>query len=134
MSLSGKVILLTGGTGYVGSHCVKELPRQGYDVVMLDNLSQSHREAVLTEHFVKADLLDQEALSQTFDNYSIDAVMHFASLIRVGESVDNPHIYYRNNVLGTFNLLQTMQEHGVNRMIFSSSAALYGGPEIVPIP
>jgi UDP-glucose 4-epimerase len=128
------MILVTGGAGYVGSHCVKELLRRGHAVVVFDNLSQGHRKAVLTEHFVKADLLDQEALSQTFDNYSIDAVMHFAGLIRVGESVDNPQIYYQNNVLGTLNLLQTMREHGVNRMIFSSSAAVYGDPEVIPIP
>ena len=128
------MILVTGGAGYVGSHCVKELLRRGYAVVVLDNLSQGYREAVLTEHFVQADLLDREALSQTFDNYSIDAVMHFAGLIRVGESVDNPQIYYQNNVLGSLNLLQTMREHGVNRMIFSSSAAVYGDPEVIPIP
>lgn len=128
------MILVTGGAGYVGSHCVKELLRQGYAVVVLDNLSQGCREAVLTEHFVNADLLDREALGQTFATYSIDAVMHFAGLIRVGESVDHPQIYYENNILGTLNLLQIMREYGVNKMIFSSSAAVYGDPEMVPIP
>ncbi len=130
----GALILVTGGAGYVGSHCTKELQRRGYEVVVLDNLSEGYRAAVQSEHFVKADLLDREALNRTFNEYSIDAVMHFAGLIRVGESVDDPQIYYQNNVLGTLNLLQTMREHGIDRMIFSSSAAVYGDPETIPIP
>lgn len=128
------MILVTGGAGYIGSHCVKELLQQGYDVVVLDNLSQGHREAVLTEHFVQADLLDQEALNGVFDDYTIDAVMHFAALASVGDSVKDPEKYYRNNIIGTLNLLQVMREQGVNQMIFSSSAAVYGDPEVIPIP
>lgn len=128
------MIFVTGGAGYVGSHCVKELLRQGYDVVVLDNLSQGHRAAVLTKHFVQADLLDRETLNQTFDNYSVDAVMHFAALASVGDSMRNPQRYYENNVIGTLNLLDVMREHGVKRLIFSSSAAVYGDPDLVPIP
>jgi len=128
------LILVTGGAGYVGSHCTKELLRRGYEVVVLDNLSGGYRAAVQSERFVKADLLDREAIDRAFDEHSIDAVMHFAGLIRVGESVNDPQIYYQNNILGTLNLLQTMQEHGVDRMIFSSSAAVYGDPETIPIP
>jgi len=127
------MILVTGGAGYVGSHCVKELLQAEYDVVVLDNLSEGHREAVLTEHFVKADLLDLTALRKTFAEYSIDAVMHFAALASVGDSVKNPQKYYQNNVIGTLNLLQTMWEYGVDQMIFSSSAAVYGDPEAIPI-
>ena len=128
------MILVTGGAGYVGSHCVKQLLQRGYEVVVFDNLSEGRREAVLTERFVQADLLDREALNRAFAEYSIDAVMHFAGLIKVGESVDDPQVYYQNNVVGTLNLLQTMQEHGVDRMIFSSSAAVYGDPAVIPIP
>jgi len=127
------MILVTGGAGYVGSHCVKELLQAEDDVVVLDNLSEGHREAVLTEHFAKADLLDLTALRKTFAEYSIDAVMHFAALASVGDSVKNPQKYYQNNVIGTLNLLQTMREYGVDQMIFSSSAAVYGDPEAVPI-
>ena len=128
------MILVTGGAGYIGSHCAKELMQQGYEVLVLDNLSQGHREAVLARHFVRTDLLDLKGLQDVFREYLIEAVIHFAGLIRVGESVDNPEIYYQNNVLGTLNLLQAMREHDVNRMIFSSSAAVYGDPEVVPIP
>ena len=127
------MILVTGGAGYVGSHCVKELLRQGYDVVVLDNLSQGHREAVLTEHFVQADLLDLTTLRKTFKEHSIDAVMHFAALASVGDSVKDPQKYYHNNIIGTLNLLQVMHEQGVNQMVFSSSAAVYGDPEVIPI-
>jgi len=128
------MILVTGGAGYVGSHCVKELLQAGYDMVVLDNLSEGHRDAVLTENFVQADLLDFNALERTFEQYSIDAVMHFAAYARVGESIGNPQKYYQNNIIGTLNLLQAMRDHGVNRLVFSSSAAIYGDPEAIPIP
>lgn len=127
-------ILVTGGAGYVGSHCVKELLRQGRDVVVLDNLSQGRREAVLTDQFVQADLLDPQALSQAFDEYPIEAVMHFAALASVPDSVVNPQRYYENNVSGTLNLLRVMRDHRVSRLIFSSSAAVYGDPDVIPIP
>jgi len=127
------MILVTGGAGYVGSHCVKELSQRGYDVVVLDNLSQGHRKAVLTEHFVRADLLDPKALGEIFKRYSIDAVMHFAALASVGDSVKDPQKYYHNNIIGTLNLLRTMLKHEVKWIIFSSSAAVYGDPEVIPI-
>lgn len=128
------MILVTGGAGYVGSHCVKELSQRGYEVVVLDNLSQGHREAVLTEHFVQADLLDPKALSEALERYPINVVMHFAALTSVGDSVTDPQKYYYNNVVGTLNLLRAMLEHDVEEIIFSSSAAVYGDPEVIPIP
>ena len=128
------MILVTGGAGYVGSHCVKELLRQNREVVIFDNLDQGVREAVLSEPFVEGDLLWREDLERVFDQYEIDAVMHFAALASVGDSMRNPQRYYENNVIGTLNLLGAMHEHGVKRLIFSSSAAVYGDPDLVPIP
>lgn len=128
------MILVTGGAGYVGSHCVQELLRQGHDAVVLDNLEQGHRNSVLSDDFVEADLLDYGALGNVFDKFPIDAVMHFAALASVGDSVENPQRYYDNNVIGTLNLLRAMRRHDVNKLIFSSSAAVYGDPETVPIP
>jgi len=128
------VILVTGGAGYIGSHCVKLLLRQGYEVVVLDNLSEGPREAVLSDHFVHGDLLDVQQLEQVFSAYPIKAVMHFAGLIRVGESMSAPDLYYRNNVTATINLLGQMRVHNVDRLIFSSSAAVYGNPARTPIP
>jgi len=128
------MILVSGGAGYVGSHCVKELLRQKREVVIFDNLDQGVREAVLSEHFVEGDLLRIEDLQRVFDSYKIDAVMHFAALASVGDSMRNPQRYYENNVVGTLNLLNVMHEHGVKRLIFSSSAAVYGDPDLVPIP
>ena len=128
------MILVTGGAGYVGSHCVKELLARGQDVVIFDNLDQGVREAVLSEHFVEGDLLRPEDLEAVFEPYAIDSVMHFAALASVGDSMRNPGRYYENNVVGTLNLLNAMHEHGVKRLIFSSSAAVYGDPDLVPIP
>jgi len=128
------MILVTGGAGYVGSHCVKELLRQNREVVIFDNLDQGVREAVLSERFVEGDLLRREDLECVFDQYEIDAVMHFAALASVGDSMRNPQRYYENNVVGTLNLLGAMHEHGVKLLIFSSSAAVYGDPDLVPIP
>ena len=128
------MILVTGGAGYVGSHCVKELLRQKREVVIFDNLDQGVREAVLGEHFVEGDLLHPEDLQGIFDHHEIAAVMHFAALASVGDSMRNPQRYYENNVIGTLNLLDAMHEHRVNQLIFSSSAAVYGDPDLVPIP
>ncbi len=128
------MILVTGGAGYVGSHCVKELLSQSRDVVVFDNLDQGVREAAPSEHFVEGDLLCSEDLQSVFDHYEIDSVMHFAALASVGDSMRNPQLYYENNVVGTLNLLSAMHEYGVKRLIFSSSAAVYGDPEIVLIP
>jgi UDP-glucose 4-epimerase len=128
------MILVTGGAGYIGSHCVKLLLRQGYEVVAFDNLSEGSREAVLSDHFVHGDLLDIQQLGQVFSTYPIEAVMHFAGLIRVGESMSAPDLYYQNNVTATVNLLSQMHIHDIRRLIFSSSAAVYGSPTRIPIP
>jgi UDP-glucose 4-epimerase len=129
-----EMILVTGGAGYVGSHCVRALVELGYEVVVLDNLSQGRRDAVLSQHFVEGDLLDTEALKRTFAAYPIDVVLHFAGLICVGESMSEPERYYAHNVGGTINLLREMDARGVKKLIFSSSAAVYGEPDSVPIP
>jgi len=118
----------------VGSHCVKELLQHGYDVVVLDNLSEGYREAVFAENFLQADLLDLLALNRVFEEYSIDVVMHFAAFASVGDSVKDPQKYYNNNVTGTLNLLRTMLKHDVKEIVFSSSAAVYGDPDVIPIP
>jgi len=128
------MILVTGGAGYIGSHTVKQLLKRGYDVVVFDNLSEGHREFVLTEHFVEGDLLNIASLQEMFARYPIDAIIHFAALTKVGESVSDPQKYYANNVVGTLNLLQVMKEYDVDRIVFSSSAAVYGDPKQVPIP
>lgn len=122
------MILVTGGAGYIGSHTVKQLLKQGHEVVVFDNLSEGHRELVLTDHFVKGDLLDTDALRNVFAQYPIHAVIHFAALSKVGESVRDPQKYYANNVVGTLNLLHAMHKHEVNLIVFSSSAAVYGNP------
>lgn len=127
------MILVTGGAGYIGSHTIKQLLKRGYDVVAYDNLSEGHREFVLCDEFVEADLADLEALRGTFKEYPIDAVMHFAALTKVGESVEDPQRYYENNVVGGLNLLRAMLEHDVGTLIFSSSAAVYGNPVEIPI-
>lgn len=128
------MILVTGGAGYIGSHTIKELLRDGREVVALDNLSAGHRELVLSKEFVHGDLSDAGLLRDTFQRYPIQAVIHFAAFTAVGESVQNPHKYYANNVLNGLNLLQAMVEAGVQTIVFSSSAAVYGEPVRVPIP
>ena len=128
------MILVTGGAGYIGSHTIKALLARGYRVVALDNLSAGRREFVLCEDFVEADLLDRPALEEVFRDYPIRSVIHFAAKTAVGESVENPEIYYYNNVVGTLNLLSAMRAHGVKEIVFSSSAAVYGDPEALPIP
>ncbi|MGC2049255.1 MAG: UDP-glucose 4-epimerase GalE [Gallionella sp.] len=126
-------ILVVGGAGYIGSHMVKALLGEGYRVVTLDNLSTGYRDAVVGGEFIEADLADRGQLERLFSLHSIDAVMHFASFIQVGESVREPAKYYANNVTDTLKLLDTMLTHGVNKFIFSSSAAVYGEPIRVPI-
>ncbi|MDO8588488.1 MAG: UDP-glucose 4-epimerase GalE [Armatimonadota bacterium] len=127
-------ILVTGGLGYVGSHAVKLLADSGRDVVCYDNLLFGHVEAASGSTVMIGDLLDAGKLKETFDRYAIDSVMHFAALADVGDSVANPHQYYSVNVTGSLNLLQAMIEHNVKTLIFSSSAAVFGEPEVVPIP
>lgn len=127
------MVLVVGGAGYIGSHMVKMLLGRGYGVTTLDNLSTGHRDAVLGGEFVLGDLADRALLDKLFSERKIDGVMHFASFIQVGESVQNPAKYYENNVVNTLNLLDAMVAHDVKRFIFSSSAAVYGEPVQVPI-
>ena len=126
-------ILVTGGAGYIGSHVVKLLGENKYKVLTYDNLSTGHRRAVLYGDLIKADLADKETLRKVFKEFKPDAVMHFAASIVVPESVKNPLKYYKNNVVNTINLLEVMEEFGVKNFIFSSSAAVYGIPEKIPI-
>jgi UDP-glucose 4-epimerase len=126
-------ILVVGGAGYIGSHMVKMLLSHGHQVVTFDNLSAGFRDAVLGGDFVLGDLADRVALDNVFALHRFDAVMHFASFIQVGESVKLPDKYYRNNVSNTLNLLDAMLAHDVKRFIFSSTAAIFGEPEQVPI-
>lgn len=126
-------ILVVGGAGYIGSHMVLDLLRAGYPVVTLDNLSRGHRELVPGGDFVAGDLGNPVDLEQVFNEYPIKAVMHFAAHSLVGESVEQPLVYYRNNVANTLTLLEAMQAAGVRHFIFSSSAAVYGEPVKTPI-
>ena len=127
-------ILVTGGAGYIGSVVVEELIRQGEEVTVLDNLVQGHREAVHPQaHFILGDLADRQALQDLFASHSFGAVMHFASHLRVGESMEKPFMYLGENVTNGLNLLETMVAHGVGRFILSSTAALFGQPERIPI-
>jgi len=126
-------ILVVGGAGYIGSHMVKMLLGKGHEVITLDNLSSGHRDAVLGGTFVEGDLADPACLTHIFEQYQPEAVMHFASYIQVGESVRKPDIYYRNNVTNTLNLLDAMLKYDVKKFIFSSTAAVFGEPDYVPI-
>ncbi len=127
-------ILLTGGAGYIGSHANKLLSSRGHETVVADNLGRGHREAVRWGRLAQVDLLDEATLDKLFEAEKFDAVMHFAALIFVGESVKHPGRYYRNNVQGSLNLLRAMRKYGVGRIIFSSTAAVYGTPETSPLP
>lgn len=122
------MILVCGGAGYIGSHMAQWLHAHGEDVAVLDNLATGHREAVKWGELIEADLRDPAALSDVFAHRRFDAVMHFCASSLVGESVNEPYAYYANNVAGTLNLLQAMREHGVDRLVFSSTAAVFGNP------
>ena len=134
-------ILVTGGAGFIGSHTVVELQNAGYDVVVLDNLSNSsekslERVSAITGKpvtFYKADILDREALEEIFVKEDITACIHFAGLKAVGESVAKPWEYYENNIAGTLTLVDVMRKHNCKNIIFSSSATIYGDPAIIPI-
>ncbi|MCF7861676.1 UDP-glucose 4-epimerase GalE [Candidatus Woesearchaeota archaeon] len=127
-------ILVTGGSGYIGSHTVRLLLKAGYEVVVYDNLVYGHKESLPEDiPFVHGDLADKELLIRTFNEHNIDAVIHFASYIVVSESCTDPIKYFRNNTLDGFVLLEAMKECGVKRIVFSSSAAVYGDPVNVPI-
>lgn len=121
-------ILLCGGAGYIGSHMAKHLAARNHSVTVLDNLSTGHRSAVKWSNFVEVDLLDAANVDKVFDGECFDAVMHFCAKSLVGDSVRVPYDYYTNNVVGTLNLLQAMHRHGVDRIVFSSTAAVYGEP------
>ncbi len=127
-------ILVTGGAGYIGSHVVEELVRQGESVVVFDNLYQGHREAVDNAAiFIQGDLADRAAIDDVLDTYPIDAIMHFASHTLVGESMETPFLYLGENVTNALNLLQSAVEHGVRKFILSSTANLFDDPEKIPI-
>ncbi len=134
-------ILVTGGTGYIGSHTCVELLNAGYDVVIMDNLYNSSEEVLKRiekitgkkAKFYKVDLLDKDGIRTIFKENTIDAVIHFAGYKAVGESVQIPLTYYQNNVAGSLNLYEVMNEYNVKRIVFSSSACVYGAPKSVPI-
>ena len=134
-------ILVAGGAGYIGSHTCVELLKEGYEVVVVDNLYNSSEEALKrveqitgkTVKFYEADILDREALNKIFDTEDIDSVINFAGLKAVGESVQKPLEYYHNNITGTLILCDVMRNHGVKNIIFSSSATVYGDPAFIPI-
>ena len=126
-------ILVVGGAGYIGSHMVKQLARAGHSVVVLDNLTTGFRELARYGALVVGDLADTVLLERLFSQHKFDGVMHFAAASLVGESMQDPGKYYRNNVANTLNLLEVMVRHGVKHFIFSSTAATFGEPEYVPI-
>jgi UDP-glucose 4-epimerase len=128
------VILITGGAGYIGSHVVKELRPQGYRPVVYDNLSTGHQWAVRKDELIEGDLEDQGYVQETLHKEKPLAVMHFAGSALVGESIERPELYFRNNVINTLNLLEAMLTSEVQYFIFSSSAAVYGNPHQIPVP
>lgn len=126
-------ILVTGGAGYIGSHTVKLLLEYGYDVIVYDSLEYGHKEALLGGTFIQGDLCDKNILTETFDEYSIQAVVHFAAYASVGDSVANPNKYFQNNISNGLNLMEAIRMHDIKNVIFSSSASTYGEPQNIPI-
>ena len=127
------MILITGGAGYIGSHVNKLLNQNGYETLVLDNLSKGHKESVKWGEFVNCDLGDKESLNDIFNTYDIEGVMHFAAFSSVAESMEEPEKYFKNNFENTLNLLSVMKEHRIYKIIFSSTAAVYGIPDELPI-
>jgi UDP-glucose-4-epimerase GalE len=127
-------VLVTGGAGYIGSQTAKALSRAGYQPVVVDNLTTGHRWAVRWGPLVQADLEDKDSLRAVFRSYQIQAVIHFAACAYVGESMHSPALYFRNNTVNTLNLLDVMLEQQVNTIVFSSTCAIYGEPQQIPIP
>ena len=128
-----KSILVVGGAGYIGSHMVWYLGQLGKDVIVIDNLSSGHEDAILSGRFMRGDLSDKIFLDRVFTENAIEAVIHFASSIQVGESMTNPAKYYQNNLANGLNLINSMISHGVKKLIFSSTAAIFGNPIYTPI-
>lgn len=126
-------ILICGGAGYIGSHMAKMLASRGDRVTVFDNFSTGHREAVQWGTLIEGDLLAVDDIDSALQTHGYDAVMHFSAKSLVGESVDHPHRYYLNNVVGTLNLLDALVRHGIDKFIFSSSAAVFGNPAYTPI-
>jgi UDP-glucose 4-epimerase len=126
-------VLVTGGAGYIGSHVVKGLLRQGYHPIVYDNLQTGHRKAAGHATFIEGDLADRAKLIKTFESYPIQAAMHFAADCLVGESVENPTKYFNNNVKNSLQLIEIMEEYNIDKIIFSSSAAVFGEPKETPI-
>lgn len=128
-----KTILVVGGAGYIGSHVTRKLKEKGYRPVVFDNLSTGHRQSIVDEDFYQGDVRNADDLNRVFEEYPIDAVMHFCAKSLVGESMEKPEIYFDNNVTGGLTLLRSMLKHGVKNIIFSSTAATFGQPEEIPI-
>ena len=126
-------IFVTGGAGYIGSHVVKALGKEGHELLIYDNLSTGHEWAVLSGRLLRGDLADRPAIREALRDFRPEAVMHFAASIQVEESVREPLAYYRNNVVHTLNLLEAMRETGTARFLYSSTAAVYGIPETIPV-
>ncbi|RNB87261.1 UDP-glucose 4-epimerase GalE [Brevibacillus fluminis] len=126
-------VLVTGGAGYIGSHTVAELLRQGEQVVVIDNLSTGHKKAIVGGTFYQGDIRDRHVLDAIFRKEEIEAVIHFAASSLVGESVLEPLKYYDNNLLGAYTLLRAMIDHGVKKIVCSSTAATYGEPKRIPV-
>ena len=129
-----QTVLVTGGAGYVGSHACKALARHGFMPVVYDNLSYGHADSVRWGPLERGDILDRARLDEVIGVHRPAAIMHFAAFIAVGESVADPGKYYRNNVAGALNLIEAARDHGIGAFVFSSTAAVYGIPDLVPIP
>ena len=126
-------ILVTGGAGYIGSHVLKALIKEGHQVVIFDNLQKGHKKAVTGGKFIEGDLAEQELLNKVMQEYEIEGVIHLAADSLVGESMENPGKYYRNNFANGINLLESMVNNNVKNIVFSSTAAVYGEPNEIPI-
>jgi UDP-arabinose 4-epimerase len=131
--LTSRVVLVTGGAGYIGSHACKALSRAGYLPVTYDSLIYGHEWAVKWGPLERGDILDRRRLDDVIEQYRPAAIMHFAAFAYVGESVADPGKYYRNNVVGSLNLLDTARDHGISQFVFSSTCATYGKPDVLPI-
>jgi len=133
-STAKQSVLVTGGAGYIGSHMVRQLLAAGFKVAVFDNLDRGNRDAIPdTVELIQGDLTNPADINRALEGRQVDAVMHFAALAYVGESVEQPDFYYRNNVVGTLNLVDTMRAHDVTKLVFSSTCATYGTPENLPI-